>query len=323
MTPELPWLDNARRRLEQALTDQRLGHAPMLLGPRGSGKRSLADWLQQRLLCVAPTTEGGCGDCKSCRLLAAGTHPDLFVLRPEEDKREIVVDSVREFIASLALTPTVGARRVGRIEPADAMNRNAANALLKTLEEPADEVYLLLIADRPDRLPVTVVSRCQRVPVAPDDAGQAAQWLRARHPDRSEDDCRIALQLAEGAPLLADAWLAEAGLEFGLSIRDALAGLLAGTADPDALVASWKEAPDAAWAWLARFTRLWMLAGMGSAPALLDGLARPVAADAAERLQRCWQQALEGRRLADGPTRQDWLLRAWIGEWRGLAIADR
>jgi len=319
---DLPWLNDSYRRLEQTLVDDHLGHAPMLLGPPGSGKRALADWLQQRLLCLAPTADGGCGECKACRLLAAGTHPDLFVLAPAEDKREIVVDSVREFIASLTLTPTVGARRVGRIEPADAMNRNAANALLKTLEEPSDEVYLVLVADRPDRLPATVASRCQRFPVALGDAVQAAAWLRGRHPDRSEDDCAIALELADGAPLLADAWLAKAGLEFGLSIRDGLSGLLSGKADPDALVAAWQEAPEAAWTWLARFTRLWMEAAMGRVPALLQGLEQPRAPDAPQRLQHCWQQALEGRRLAEGPTRQDWLLRAWVSEWRRLADGD-
>jgi len=324
---DYPWLETARASLSRALANGRLGHAPMLAGAPGVGKRALADWLLARMLCLQPAGEQACGECKACRLRAAGSHPDLFRLTPEQDKQEIVVDQVRAFIQSLSLTPTIGTRRVGLIQPADCLNRNAANALLKTLEEPSDEVFLVLVVDHVDRLPVTVVSRCQRYPIA--GGGEPAlAWLAARHPDQAPAELRRALRLADGAPLLAEAWIDGDGLDFGLAIRDALAGLLndadRGAADIDsqALARAWSAHPEAAWGWLGRWCRQWMEASLGGRGADLQGLPVPNASDAAERLRRCWDQALEGARLAARPVRHDWLMNAWLAEWRRLSGAE-
>ena len=211
MNQPYPWLDPERHALNQALDDQRLGHAPMFLGSPGVGKRALADWLVRRILCLQPVEGEPCGECHACTLIANATHPDLFRLALLEDKSEILVDQVREFIASLSLTPSIGDRRIGLIVPADRLNRNAANALLKTLEEPSGEVWLVLVTDNEDKLPVTVTSRCQRRYVPVPDPATAMDWLTKRHGDRADRDCQLALELADGAPLLADAWLSGAG----------------------------------------------------------------------------------------------------------------
>ena len=315
-----PWLDAEREALNQALEDNRLGHAPMFLGSPGVGKRMLAEWLVRRILCLDPSGGEPCGACRACTLIDSGAHPDLFRLQLLEDKSEILVDQVRDFVASLTLTPSVGSRRIGMIVPADRLNRNAANALLKTLEEPSSGVWLALVTDNEDRLPVTVTSRCQRRYVAVPDRSTALDWLCQRHGDRDRGECELALDLADGAPLLADEWLSGVGLELGLAIRDGLAGVISGRADESALVAQWRETPAESWRWLARFSQLWLHGVLAAPPGVLADAPMPGKGPGAGAvLEQCWKQALEGRRLAGRPVRHDWLMQSWLTEWRKLS----
>lgn len=315
-----PWLEPEREALNQALADDRLGHAPMFLGSPGVGKRVLAEWLVRRILCLQPTGGQPCGTCRACKLIDSGAHPDLFRLELLEDKTEILVDQVREFIASLALTPSMSHRRVGLIVPADHLNRNAANALLKTLEEPSDGVWLALVTDNEDRLPVTVTSRCQRRYLAIPERTATLAWLCARHGDRDRGECELALDLADGAPLLADEWLNGVGLELGLGIRDGLAAVISGSADEFALVAEWRETPAESWRWLARFSQLWLHSVLARPPVVLADAPMPATgAGAGPLLEQCWKQALEGTRLAGRPVRHDWLMQSWLTEWRKLS----
>lgn len=317
---DLPgWLEPNCRALDREIESGRFGHAPLLPGPFGSGKRRLAHWLAARLLCLDVRDGNPCGRCRACELLAAGTHPDFFHLALLEDKREILVDQVREFVGSLSLTPSVGRRRVGLIEPADLLNRNAANALLKTLEEPPDEVWLILVVDREDWLPATVRSRCQRMVIALPGPEDALEWLRGRHDGVDVERCRLALNLADGVPGLADHWLADGGLERGLEIGRTLADLLEGKELDLECLEQWRQNPEETWRWLARFCRFWFDGLSGPLPEFLSATRRPAGAEAARRLQRCWASALEGNRLAAAPVRHDWLFRTWLSEWRQLA----
>src|SRR5687768_12580266 len=121
-----------------ALRDQgRLGHAYLLEGPRGLGKRAFALYLARALLCQRPQAGHPCGTCQSCLLLAAGTYPDLWQVEPEEDKRAIRIEQLRDTVDFMSRTAGPGSRKVIIISPAEAMNVNAANALLKALEEPS------------------------------------------------------------------------------------------------------------------------------------------------------------------------------------------
>jgi len=316
----LPWLEPHQQRLGAAVAANQLGHAPMLLGSRGVGKRALAEWLVRMLLCNAAGSDAPpCGRCRACRAIDSGAHPDLFRLEPPEDKHEIRVDQVREFIAALELTPALGSRRAGLIVPADALNRNAANALLKTLEEPADEAWIVLVTDREDRLPATILSRCQRHIVATPPATEVGDWLAARHADRSPADCRQALALADGAPLTADRWLTGDELTQGLAIRDALAGLLAGRGDLPGLAEDWSRSPAVTWPWLARWSEMWMQALLARRPPALGEAALPAGAAAPRRLEACWKLALEGVRMVERPVRHDLLMLEWLTAWRRLA----
>ena len=157
MAEVYPWQENLWQQLAGRAQH---AHAYLLHGPAGIGKRALAERLMARLLCLSPSGLDACGNCKSCHLLAAGTHPDNFVLEPEEADKPIKVDQVRELVEFVVQTAQLGGRKVVLLEPAEAMNLNAANALLKSLEEPSGNTVLLLISHQPSRLLPTIKSRC-------------------------------------------------------------------------------------------------------------------------------------------------------------------
>ena len=162
MSAPYPWLADTWRRLQQARAADTLPHALLLHGRPGFGKRELAQALVASLLCDKPDVEGtGCGQCRGCSLLTAGSHPDYRAVQPEEPGKSIVIDQIRELGEFFTLRPHYGARKLAVIAPADAMNRAAANSLLKLLEEPPAGGMLLLVADRQERLPATIRSRCQ------------------------------------------------------------------------------------------------------------------------------------------------------------------
>jgi len=156
--------------LDTALKQGRLAHAYLFLGPEGVGRAAAATALAARLNCAGPTPEGeACGGCPSCRRLAAGTHPDFLVLRPSSEGRQpqIKIEQIREFRKLTAYPPVGGGWRVALIKPAAALNDAAANALLKTLEEPPPRHLIILAATQEGDLFPTLVSRCQKLAFAP------------------------------------------------------------------------------------------------------------------------------------------------------------
>jgi len=183
-------------------------HALLIEGRRGIGKRALALHFAQALLCEAPAANGApCGRCASCGYVQAGSHPDLRLIEPiERDEEgnakpldEIVVEPIRELIELTQLSTHRQRAKVAVIVPAELMNAAAANALLKTLEEPPAGTFLILVSHQPGRLPATVVSRCQRLVAPQPEAALAAAWLREQGVERPE----LLLAQAGGAPLLA------------------------------------------------------------------------------------------------------------------------
>jgi len=182
-------------------------HAMLIVGPPGIGKRVLARTLARSLLCETPAADGSaCGTCASCRYEAAGQHPDLRVVEPVEIDDDVAkpvewisVAMVRSLADWTQLTSHRGGAKVAVIAPAERMNASAANALLKTLEEPPARTYFLLVSDQYGRLPPTIVSRCQRV-VAPRPTVEAARAWLGEHGVR---DVNAALAQSANAPLRA------------------------------------------------------------------------------------------------------------------------
>ncbi|MCC7326001.1 MAG: DNA polymerase III subunit delta' [Burkholderiales bacterium] len=161
-------------------------HALLIGGTRGLGKRTLAMNFARSLLCEAPDAGGsGCGVCASCHYMTVGAHPDFQCIEPRKvedngDVKEldaIPVDHIRAMIGALQLTSHRRQAKVVVIDPAEALNASAANALLKTLEEPPPDTYLLLVSHQPGRMPATLRSRCRRMQAPMPDADSAQAWL--------------------------------------------------------------------------------------------------------------------------------------------------
>lgn len=197
----LPWHDGHWQRLLSARKADRLPHALLLSGPSGIGKSAFARRLSDSLVCPSPG-EGGdaCRECSACRMSAAGSHPDQHLIEPEAAGKAIKIDTVREISNRSVLAAQDGAYRVFVIDPADGMNRAAANALLKTLEEPAPRSLMVLVSSHPDRLPATIRSRCQALKFRVPDPKAARQWLRQQLDDSATE---ALLAISAGAPLRA------------------------------------------------------------------------------------------------------------------------
>lgn len=262
--PIHPWNETKAATLASNL--RHLPHAQLFDGPKGLGKNVFATWLAQLLLCEHPAKEGHyCGNCQGCRLLAAGTHPDLHVIQPEaiyktsstllsvyaaryappekskdsKDSSVIRIDQVRSLIESAQTRPQIGTCKVVILSPADLLNVNAANSLLKLLEEPPPDSYLILVADRPARLPATIRSRCTRLEFHTPSMNDALTWLQSRK--LSGDNARLLLQLASGAPLTAFALAESNFLEQRAVMLDGMEKLAAGQTDPMACASQWKS----------------------------------------------------------------------------------
>lgn len=154
--------DQLRRSLERG----RIAHAYLFYGPRGSGKEAMARTLAKALNCLEKDSDS-CDCCDSCRRIDEAVHPDVYWVRPESKSRRITVDKIREFERAINLKPTMARMKVGVIVDADCMNEEAANAFLKTLEEPPAQTIILLLTAQPQRLLPTVLSRCLRISFGP------------------------------------------------------------------------------------------------------------------------------------------------------------
>ncbi|MBL6751472.1 MAG: DNA polymerase III subunit delta' [Nevskia sp.] len=226
----LPWQRVTWQRVSEIAARDRLAHALLICGPRGSGKQQFARVLAAALFCRARDAAGlPCGQCGDCRQVASGSHPGYMAVSPEEGKRDIAVEAVRGLCERLSMTSHDGRAKVAVIDPADDLNLNGVNALLKTVEEPPPGSHVLLISERPMALRATLRSRCQllRLPLPP--RAEALGWLaQAAGPGVAQTKLDAALDSANGAPLQALQLLRDGGVELQQGWRVLLDGLGAG-----------------------------------------------------------------------------------------------
>ncbi|MCF4164875.1 DNA polymerase III subunit delta' [Zavarzinia compransoris] len=225
-----------------AIAGGKLHHAWLITGPRGIGKATLAYRFARHLFAHgleagAADMFGGSRDMAMSpedplfRRIAAGGHPDLLVLEREENPRtkalrdEIVVDQVRDLAGFFAMTPAEGGFRIAVIDAVDEMNRNAANALLKLLEEPPPRSVILLVAHAPGRLLPTIRSRCRRLALRPLAEADVAAIVTRLAPEVPAGDVRGLCRLADGSPGRALALAAAGGLNQYRALADMLAPL--------------------------------------------------------------------------------------------------
>lgn len=286
----MKWLQQYLERLNRARQQGRMPHALLISGQDGVGKRILAEQLAHMLLCEGPMADGQpCGQCKACGWLRAGTHPDLLWLEPEESGKAIKVDQVRALTGELCMTSHGGRYKVAIIQPADAMNKNAANGLLKTLEEPTDNTLLVLLSTLPGRLPATIRSRCQQLQIALPEDPTAQQWLHGQGLDSTQ--ATRYLKLANGAPLKAQQ-LAETDSAAARAHRlQQLLAVFEGSRDPIETAKEWvdegeRQFLDCWRAWLQDVIR-WQQGGQA-----------PHEAEVAQNLQKV-METVDGRQLFD------------------------
>lgn len=240
MSAPLPWQNALWEDLQNRIKAGNLPHAMLFVGGRGYGKAVLAEQLAHGLLCGNPRDNGvACGQCQACGLLAAGTHPDLRTVEPEEEGKAIPVDTIRAVSEFFALKGQYGSRQIVIINPAEAMNRFAANSLLKTLEEPTPEALLILLTSQPSLLLPTIRSRCQQVVFPRPDESIGAEWLERQ--TGTGADVQTLLALADGAPLEALRLHETGGLEVRRSLADQWLSVVEGGGDPLKCAANWAD----------------------------------------------------------------------------------
>ncbi|MGI9626083.1 MAG: AAA family ATPase, partial [Longimicrobiales bacterium] len=245
LTTEIcPWLLEPLQQLERAHREGRFAHGWLLAGPEGIGKINLALVAAQRLLAPRTDPPRTLGPEEGARAMAArhertDHHPDLHWVFPEPNRRSLSVDQIRDTTDALTLTSLEGPAKVVVLEPADAMTTSAANALLKTLEEPTARTYLLLIAHQPGRLPATIRSRCQHLSIPRPAPTETLDWLSRGDTEVSEADWRQLLALADGAPFRAVAFHSSDYIRKNKELEDSFDLISQNKLDPQTVADQW------------------------------------------------------------------------------------
>ena len=291
-------------------------HALLLSGPAGLGKRAFAARLAAFLLCEQ-RSDDACGRCRGCLLVKAGSHPDRARVEIElrddgKPRTEIVVEQIRVLSGRLALTAQFGGFQVATIDPADLMNTAAANALLKTLEEPGAGTVMILVSDQPSRLPATIRSRCQRLEFTLPDRAAAIAWLKSE----GLNDADAALDAASGNPGVALELARGDGLALRAEVAKDLGALWAGKGSCAEVANRWAKTEGE--------RRLWFAAQLAASEAAASASAArgPLALTAPidfNKLTPWFREAGRVRELLRTPVRSELLILELLLSWRELA----
>lgn len=235
-----PWHESYWQQLVAYVEQARIPQALLINGVAGLGKQQLAFYFSQYLICLDRQGKIACGQCASCKLFTAKTHPDFILLAPEEPGKAMGIDLIRRLISKLALKPQYSGYRVVLISPADQLNINSANAFLKCLEEPPERTVFLLLTEQMQQLPATIISRCQKLLLVPPEASSASLWMQEQGITGQQE---LLLNLAQGAPLQALAYAKENRLEMRQQCFDDWQAIVLRHACPVSLAEKWQKLP--------------------------------------------------------------------------------
>ena len=257
---QLPWFKKFSAELVQRMSLARLHHAILLTGSQGIGKHLLAKNLSKQLLCKQIDSQfDACGRCQACNLFDASSHPDFYWLTTE--KTQIGVDLIRQAIESLNAKSQLSHNKVLVVPHAHLMTESAANALLKTLEEPTPDTFIILVTHQPNRLLPTILSRCEKHALAAPDADESLTWLQRETSLNSElnpANVEITERLLNAygrAPLsVLDSLNNDDVLKFS-DFSEKFNALLNGECDVFALAGEWQSSSEPVIRWLQRYLR--------------------------------------------------------------------
>ena len=218
-----PWLNPVYRQLATAWMSGQGHHALLLYGIPGTGTDELAYALTRLRMCQQPQGIKSCGECHSCKLMLAGTHPDFYLLQPEKGKSAIGIDAVRAVTEKLYEHAQQSGAKLVHIPQAELLTEAAANALLKTLEEPTENTWFVLQSQGTEQLLPTLRSRCFAYHLAPPSAETGLQWLQRGHPQSDAVSRQTALNLCHNAPAAALSLLTTADWQNRLNLFTRLA----------------------------------------------------------------------------------------------------
>ena len=223
----LPWQTREFEQMAGLAEGGKLAHAYLLGGQQGLGKLTFAEHFAHYLLCQTSESDRPCGHCRECQLFNAGTHPDLKIIQPE-DSSEIRIEQIRACINFVTQTSQRGGYKVVIFCPAEAMNVNSANALLKVLEEPADRTLLMLVSHQPGMLMATIRSRCHMLKFSRPPVDMVIPWLQSKNIHSSAEEL---LKMANYVPLRALQYADDDAIHDRTVLHSILGKLLSGNID--------------------------------------------------------------------------------------------
>ncbi|WP_298609345.1 DNA polymerase III subunit delta' [uncultured Thiothrix sp.] len=233
-----PWHQVMWQQIHLARQQQHLPHALLFTGSTGCGHEQMVYALAQSLLCLDTSEQGyACGSCRSCKVFASHSHPDFMLLALAEDKQAITVEQVRGLERFLELSRSYSPNRVALILNAEAMNTNAANSLLKSLEEPADNSYILLFTDKIAALMPTIRSRCQQLRLPLPTQAESLAWFEKQNLTQAVE----LLTLTGGRPLVALAEDASERLQQKILFLNQLKSVLTGHLSITEVASQWEK----------------------------------------------------------------------------------
>lgn len=252
------WLEEAFKRIKKSFDAGKLPHGLLLVAPNHSGKSIFATQLAKSILCHRSIEQlnGACGQCKSCLLVEAGSHPDLSDVdcltdNKGKQKKSIGIDQIRQLTSKLAETSQLNGWRIAIIASVEKMTRGAFNAILKTLEEPGNKTLVLMLANSLQQVPATIKSRCQLLRLKLVD-GQLSPWLM-KQSGCGESEALNALSQCHLAPFAALNYVKDDSAKLYEKLNNSLDAILSTQLTPNEFLLEYGQLDDLLWMQLAKY----------------------------------------------------------------------